>query len=120
MVYADYYFYVNEFFGKIITAEEFQHLAVLASKYIDYITMGKAKKYDADNSVKMACCAIAELYAISEANKSAEPEKKSESVGSWSATYYSFAESKDSLDATILSTARQYLVPTGLLYRGRC
>lgn len=121
-MYADYAFYTDEFFGTSISEESFPHLSLMASQYIDYITMGKAKNYTADNAVKLATCAVAECLAISESAKASqgEAEKKSESVGSWSASYYSYGESAMAMAARADTVARQYLLGTGLLYRGRC
>lgn len=119
MSYADYAFYRNEFLGTYISEDAFDHLALMASHYLDYLTVGKAKKYDKGDEVKMACCAVAEAFAVSESSRDSSG-KRSESVGSWSAAYYSYDEIGAGVDARIHATARRYLVGTGLLYRGRC
>lgn len=71
MVYADYEFYKTEYFGVAISEADFTRLARRASSYIDYITMGRATGYSADDAVKMACCAIAEEYQLPEMAKGA-------------------------------------------------
>ena len=43
MVYADYEYYKNEFYGTAIAEEDFQPLAVRASAVVDYYTSGRAK-----------------------------------------------------------------------------
>lgn len=119
-MYADFDFYKNSFFGKTISEEDYPHLSVLADGYVDYITRNKAQKYDKGNDVKMACCALAELYFVNEASKEEGAGKKSETVGSWSASYFSYAESCAQMSDQLYATARRYLANTGLLYRGRC
>lgn len=145
MIYADYDYYVNSYFGNSIQEGDFPRLALRASQYIDYITQGKAKKLaavgleddsDALTSVKMCCCALAEQYqavdtakALAQKNLSAGMEDgaeiQSETVGSWSRSYRSggdsaqaAAQAAEAGKAALLSTARQYLAQTGLLYRG--
>ena len=139
MVYADYDFYRNEYFGRAIPAEDFPRLALRGSQYIDYITQGRAAAQVELEAVKMCCCALAEQYQSIEAaaqlaQKSLAAgaadgaEVQSETVGSWSRSYRSGGDSARSAAqaaaenrAALLSIARQYLARTGLLYRGgRC
>lgn len=140
MVYADYDYYKNEYFGKTIQAEEFQCLALRGSQYIDYITQGRAEARTDLEAVKMCCCALAEQYQTIEtaqtlAQKSLAAgavdgaEVQSETVGSWSRSYRSGGDSAQSAvqaaeagRSVLLDTARRYLANTGLLYRGgrRC
>lgn len=137
MIYADYDYYANEYFGCSIKEADFNRLALHTSQYIDYITMGKAR--DGMEPVKMCCCALAEQYqAIETAQELAQKslsagtvdgaEVQSETVGSWSRSYRSGGDSAQSAAqaakegrSVLLDTARQYLANTGLLYRGgRC
>lgn len=143
MIYADFDYYQNEYFGKSISADDYSRLATRASQYIDYITMGKAKVVSAGldgcdimTALKTACCALAEQYQLIEsaqslanqslaAGISGSGEVQSETVGSWSRSYRSGGDSaasaatvRDAAQADLASTARQYLAHTGLLYRG--
>lgn len=138
MIYADYDYYANEYFGRAISAGDFPRLALRASQYIDYITRGKAR--DGMEPVKMCCCALAEQYqAIETAQELAQKslsagaadgaEISGETVGSWSRSYRSGGDSAQSAAqaaqvgrSVLFDTARQYLANTGLLYRGgrRC
>ena len=137
MIYADFDYYANEYFGRTIQETEFPRMALRASQYIDYITMGKAR--DSMEPVKMCCCALAEQFqAIETAQELAQKslsagaadgaEVQSETVGSWSRSYRSGGDSAQSAAlaaeagrSVLLDTARQYLANTGLLYRGgRC
>lgn len=134
MVYADYTFYANSFLGSAISEADFPRLALRASQFLDYYTMGKAKNYPELENLKMACCAIAEKYQIVEKAQKIASESledtgnlKSESVGSYSVSYQTASEKAQGANQTVIdaqsgvvATARQYLVGTGLLYRGRC
>lgn len=95
-----------------------------ASSYLDYITMGKAKKNTNLHALKMACCALAEQYQVFMAAQkrvsSEHGELQSESVGSWSQSYRSGAETMEAAKGQMAAVAGQYLAHTGLLYRGRC
>ena len=52
---------------------------------------------------------------------SAEQEKQSESVGSWSVSYRSGTEAMQEAKAQLKAAAEMYLANTGMLYRGgRC
>lgn len=139
MIYADYDYYRNEYFGKSISDVDFPRLALRASQYLDYITTGKAVQNPELEALKMCCCALAEQYQSIEtaetlAQKSLSAgaadgaEVQSESVGSWSRSYRSGGDSAQSAAqaakegrSALAETVRQYLAHTGLLYRGgRC
>lgn len=138
MVYADYEFYANEYYGQAIDVLDFPRLAIRASSFLDYYTQGRAEKHSDLDAVKMACCALAEQYQIIDqarvlANKSLAAgaasdsgEVQSETVGSWSKSYRSGGDSAGAAEsvaanaqASLAAVARQYLSGTGLLYRGR-
>ena len=138
MVYADYEFYKNTYFGTAIKEEEeFPRLALRASSFLDYYTQGRAEKNPDLDALKMACCALADQYqtietaqaiaqkSLSYSMESSGPEVSSESVGSWSKSYRSGGESAasalgstESYTNTLADIAKQYLAGTGLLYRG--
>lgn len=138
MIYADYDYYRNEYFGNAVQELDFQRLALHASQYIDYITRGRARS-DIEE-VKMCCCALAEqqqtietAQALAKISLSAGAvdgaEVQSETVGSWSRSYRSGGDSAQSAaqaeaaaKSVMLDIARRYLANTGLLYRGggRC
>jgi hypothetical protein len=114
-MYANYSFYVEEYLGASISEENFPRLALRASRFLDYYTMNRAKDYSKDDSVKRACCAVAEAYlAIEESD--AKRGIASESVGSYSVSYRDDREA----NKLLADSARPYLAFTGLLYRGGC
>lgn len=138
MVYADYDFYTNEYFGQIIQEEAFPRLSLRASSFLDYYTQGRAEENAELNALKMACCALAEQYQLIEtAQKSANRslfatlessggEVQSETVGGWSKSFRSGGDTAASVlsaaqggQAELALIVRQYLAHTGLLYRGR-
>ena len=137
MAYADYRYYINTYLGTAIQEADFPRLSLRASSFLDYYTQGRAARNAGLDALKMACCAVAEQYqaidaaqalaqkALSASVKS-EGELQSQSVGSWSKTYRSGGESAQqaataaqSAQTHLAFVAAQYLVGTGLLYRGR-
>ena len=109
-MYATFEFYTNSFHGSVLTESEFARAATRASSFLDYYTRGKANSED--DFVKMACCAVAELYK----EDGVSGVVQSESVGSWSRTYHENACGNVQKQAATL--ARQYV--SHLLYRGGC
>lgn len=95
MAYADYEFYINEYFGNSIFEEDFQRLASRASDYIYSMTHGISDKVTGRDMemVKKATCVIAEVMldeGIMESSAfSGGQAVSSESVGSWSKSYAS-------------------------------
>lgn len=138
MAYADYTYYRDTYRGTV-SEEDFQRLAVRASSFLDYYTRNKAKEYVGLEELQMACCALVDQYKVIEAandlaaknlaaSLSADGnELKSETVGGYSRTFASGGDSALSALNTsagarklLAETAAQYLVNTGLLYRGGC
>lgn len=134
MIYADYRYYASKYIGDAIAEDNFLRLAARASRYIDYITQGRAAKSRKLDAVKLCCCALAEQYQLIESARRINAEGlsddyvevKSETVGGWSRSYRSAADTaaeiSESAKAELTSIAYQYLSSTGLLYRGggRC
>ena len=134
MTYADYTYYSGTYMG-IVSEEDYPRLAVRASSFLDYFTMGKAENNADIDAVKMCCCALVDKYWLIEAAQQLAATKlasavtgddvKSETVGGYSRTLGSGGESAVSaLSATdgakklLAATCNEYLAHTGLLYRG--
>ena len=135
MTYADYIYYAGIYMGSV-SEEDFPRLAVRASSFLDYYTVGKAERNADLDAVKMCCCALVDKYAVIEAAQalamknlanaaSNDAEVKSETVGSYSRTMATGGESAlSALNATdgaknlLAATCNEYLAHTGLLYRG--
>lgn len=126
MMYANWEYYNAFYGGKTIEETDFPRLARMASRYIDYITMGKARRMPESDAVREACCALADQYWIinsAEARATAEHgEMQSQSVGDYSVTYRSGLDTAEIAKKELGTIAKQYLSGTGLLYRGgaRC
>lgn len=134
MTYADYTYYAGIYMGSV-SEEDFLRLAVRASSFLDYYTMGKAAAAADTDPVKMCCCALVDKYAIIEtaqalATKSVSAagtsEVKSETVGGYSRTLSTGGESANAALSTMEEAKKtlsgvcvEYLAYTGLLYRGR-
>lgn len=127
-MYADYAFYSDVFLGDLIPPGEFNKYATRASDFIDYFTMGKAKKHADLVEVKKCCCALAEQYltigtirAATAAKVTSDGIIASETVGSHSRSFRTGADGTQAVTAEtaeLANIARRYLMPTGLLYRG--
>ena len=143
MAYADYTYYTESFLGTAIAQADFPRLALRASDFLDYYTQGKAESATDEKTVDAlakACCAVSEQMqadeqakavaakAASAALAAAGGEVKSETVGSWSQSYTtsadyaktSRADSVRDMRQGYANIAQEYLVNTGLLYRGGC
>ena len=93
-MYADYEYYESDFYGDKIDDEAFPKYAMLASDFIDYMTMGRAANNADLPAVKKCCCALAEQYQTIDAVQKAAAAKvtedgiiASESVGSHSRSF---------------------------------
>ena len=110
MAYADYAYYTGTYKGSSIKEAAFATLAERASEYIDYVTFGRAT--DALETVKKACCAVAETMQIN--NESGRKER--ESVDDYSVSY---ADATDSAaNKRLYDAACRYLLMTGLMHSG--
>ena len=119
---ADYSFYTGEYFGKLLSAEEFPEYATRADAWLSELTFDRYSSPDLSESqiqaVKMSECAVAELCYELQAEPVSDPSISKETVGSHSVTYRSEADAASGLAARIYDTAARYLMTTGLLYRG--
>ena len=118
MQYADYNWYIFQFWGTKLNENEFNHYALKASAKVDHYTFGRAAKAtDTDTvyRIKNAVCAVAEKIAQYEAERLVEGVK-SESNDGYSVTYSD--DVYDTTEHTIYATIYDWLAPTGLMYRG--
>lgn len=114
MHYADYAFYTETFKGTMPEAD-FCRLAERAQAYLDGCTFGRAKAYDdAENLLKHAGCALADIYLKFENGGGIASEK----VGNISVNYVAGISNSETQGQALDDAARMYLSGTGLLYRG--
>lgn len=92
-MYADYDFYLNDYYGNAVTAEDWPRMSERASDYIRAATNGISDKVSgaAIDAVKKCSCSIADVLldeAIMTAGAfSGETSVSSETVGGWSKSY---------------------------------
>ena len=119
---SDFDFYQTEYFGKLLTSEEFPEYATRADAWLSELTFGRYSSPDLSESqlqaVKMAECAVADLWYQLQTEQASNPSISKETVGSHSVTYRTGTEAASSWAARIYDTAARYLMTTGLLYRG--
>lgn len=126
--YVGYDYHIDTFGGAAIPQADFERLAVRASREVDKITMYRIQNtdnpdgYPVDNKVKNAVCAVAEVLFRRDAiiEGSGGGLIKSETVGNRTVSLN--VMDADKLDAywrsEVWQAAREFLVTTGLLYRG--
>ena len=119
---SDFDFYQTEYFGKLLSAEEFPEYATRADAWLSELTFDRYSSPDLSESqiqaVKMSECAVAEICYELQAEPVSDPSISKETVGSHSVTYRTGAEAAAGLAARIYDAAARYLMTTGLLYRG--
>lgn len=92
-MYADYDFYLNNYYGNAIPGEDFPRLSTRASDYIKSMTRGLSDTVDGVDleAVKKASCAVADVLLDDEIMTasafSGEQNISSETVGGWSKSY---------------------------------
>ena len=119
---SDFNFYQTEYLGKLLSSEEFPEYATRADAWLSELTYNRYCSPDLSESqlkaVKMAECAVADLWYQLQTEQASNPAISKETVGSHSVTYRTEAEAAAGLAARVYDTAARYLMTTGLLYRG--
>lgn len=109
MIFADYNYYTDCYAGRLLTSDNFAFYMTKAGYFINYATMGKIGE-DVPDSVKMAACAVAEVYF----NYDEFGRISHESIDGYDVTYIS----DTSLHSELSDTVETYLATSNLLYRG--
>lgn len=107
--YVDYNYYKNNWYGTKVSEAEFPRLALLATNYVNNITYNRI----GDNitiPVQLATCSVIDEYKNQET-----PEVASRTSGKQSETYVQSGKSKEE---KLYEAVYQWLINTGLLYRG--
>lgn len=115
MLYADFDYYKKEY-GGVMAEEDYNRLSRQASAYLDFITFGRIAMVAGElvmEKVKMACCAIADVFLLNEQGGGIA----SETNDGVSVTYVNGTGSKTD-EQRLRQTALIYLGNTGLMYRG--
>lgn len=130
----NYQYYTGTYGGTEVTADEWLYYSNQAINRINYLTFNRAsREFDQyTREVSNAICRVAELFKTHNTKLKATNESdlatlnrgvKSETVKSHSKTYeVSNADTQrkliDANNQLIAKAVREYLLPTGLLYRG--
>ncbi len=94
-MYADYTYYQQSYRGEMIPAQEWPKMAAQADAFVDAITFGRLHHgWTVTDSVKMACCAVAEEIFSQQQEKSAKASAagiRSENTDGYSVGYADFS-----------------------------
>ena len=119
---SSYEFYKTEYYGKLLSAEEFPEYATRADAYLDQMTTGRYSDSGLPEKIKLAVqfaeCAVSELCQQMETDAAGNPSIEKETVGSHSVTYRGVSDSASGWASRIRDVICLYLAHTGLLYRG--
>ena len=117
--YATYTYYTTAYLGTAIVSADFNALALCASAVLDQLTFGRAALETVVatvDSLKMACCAVAEELQNQE--ESSGGGIQSESIGANSVSYVKGAAATLTDKEKQSRAASVYLGSTGLMYKG--
>lgn len=111
MTYADYAYYTGTYYGTM-PEEDFSRLSRRASAYLDQAALGHiTPAWAAKESVKDACCAVADEMGRQERGGSVTAESND-------GVSVSYAAPTLSEERRLYNAAALHLGNTGLLYRG--
>lgn len=120
--YADYKFYQEQFHGSTIPEAAFSSVILRASIYIKYITFGRIEDTEIPEAVRLAACAVSEVFHADDEMKAGTGglEIKSENNDGYSVNYVTDGPDGKPITAEkkAYKSAYPYLVHTGLMYRG--
>lgn len=120
--YADYTFYTDTFHGSTIPEAAFSSVILRASIYIKYITFGRIEDTEIPEEVRLAACAVSEVFHTDDEMKAGTGglEIKSENNDGYSVNYVTDGPDGKPITAEkkAYKAAYPYLVHTGLMYRG--
>ncbi len=120
--YADFAYYKDTYKGTVLDAASFDTYARKATQTIRQYTFNRVKDNDIPDDVKMCCCELAEYLSKKEvADQDTEAGIKgliSETTGGHSASYETAEAREQAHNNIIKGIIYNWLVFTGLLYRG--
>lgn len=134
MAYADFTDYAQSYHGRRIKSEEdFLYFSERASEYMDMVTFDRLADgipAEFEEKVKKCCCALSDaLFDFANTNASKEDgarPKNSESIGKYSVSYATAAQTisglmsggTSGLSDYMHSICMRFLGRTGLMFRG--
>ena len=117
--YADFAYYTDTYKGAVLDAASFDLYSMKATLIIRQHTFNRIEDDNIPDDVKMCCCELAELIYSHDKTKTGNGIA-SEKVGDYSVSFV------NTLDIVTLNKSKQteiinnWLLMTGLLYRGLC
>lgn len=120
--YVDYPFYMNEYTGKL-SPEDFRSVVTKASAYIRKITLGRADDHMEDEEVKLAACAVCDVFSEDEKRRSMHQGQNviSENNDGYSVTFVQEQNAGETteelLNRKAYKAAQLFLSTTNLLNR---
>jgi hypothetical protein len=114
--YADYAFYTDTYEGAVIDTASFNYYARGATMIIGIHTFNRVANDNIPEEVKMCCCELAET--LFKADKEDTKGIASEKVGEYSVNYVDSEKANVTKSNAINSVINNWLLMTGLLYRG--
>lgn len=110
-MYADYSFYQGTYLGSLLTEDQWVTAAREADAWLDRLTFGRLQRgAPVDDSVRMACCAVAEVsYRWLQVESERSPGLASFNNDGYSESYATGADSAALREADILAAADLYL-----------
>ena len=121
MIYADEEFYKNRYLlgRKPVISAGFLFYARQASQMIDSYTFGRlAKAKEVPEEVQLCCCELAETMYQGEKIEKDSSGKTSEKSGTYSVSYGSAQEMRDTVRKRERQIVMKWLEHTGLCYQG--
>ena len=122
--YVDWTYYGTTYGGTVIASTAFARLALLATRWLDRLTYGRAAAIitanldtNAVTAIKYATCALAEELQ-NQGFANGEDNVQSESQGEYSVTYGKTAQNAKSNQTKLIRAAKLWLDGTALLYPG--
>lgn len=120
--YVDYQFYVNKYAGKL-SSEDFRCVLIKASAYVRRITLGRADSHMEDEEVKLATCAVCDVFSADEKRRNTHQGQNivSENNDGYSVSFVQEQNtgetSEELVNRKAYKAAELFLLPTGLLNR---
>lgn len=120
MTYAEHDFYLNTYFGDVVTdSDAFKRLSTRASEWLDHFTMHRIDQANVSDAVRLAVCSMAEVLYYEDLRKKANSGREiaSESNDGYSVTFASAsdAERNKQTQTELYLSAYKYLSQTGLM-----
>jgi hypothetical protein len=114
--YANFAYYTGTYKGAVIDTASFDLNSRKATLIIRQHTFNRIPENNIPDEVKMCCCELAELLYKQDIED--KGNISSEKVGDYSVSYENSTDRKNLADGKAIEIINNWLLVTGLLYRG--